>query len=53
MYFMISHQGNVNKNKAIIKDQYTLSMATMKKTANMKWWPGYGATRTGTFIYYQ
>lgn len=50
---MISHQGNANKNKAIIKYQFTLSMATIKKTDNMKWWPGYGETRPGTFIYYQ
>lgn len=28
-------------------------MAKIKKTDNMKWWSGYGATRTKTFIRYQ
>ena len=50
---MINNQRNANENKAIIKYQYILRMAKIKKTDNMKWKPGYGATRTGTFIHYQ
>lgn len=50
---MINHQRNANKNKAIINCQYIFRMAKIKKTGNMKWKPGYGATRTGTFIHYQ